>query len=139
MYSLEPDEAARQGSEPGWGFSCTCGAKGRGYADEDGADAAAEFHCWLAEHPELHDLAEGEFLSRLQYGRGSKLWKYWVYGKGTARWMGAANPWTTLRAALLKEGVPPGQVNGLTTNIMQATPAGRALFKAHHDAGKSAA
>lgn len=120
----------------GWGFSCTCGEKGRGFADEDEADAAADFHEWLAGHGELAELASGEFLSRLQIGRGSKLWKYWTRGKGTARWMGAPHPWATLRAALLKEGVPAGQVNGLTTNIMMATPQGRALFKAHHKGGQ---
>lgn len=139
MYALTAEDVrARPGVPVGWGFSCTCGAKGHGYADEDGADAGADFHCWLAEHPELADLAEGEFISRLQIGRGSKLWKYWTRGKGTARWMGAANPWTTLRDALLKEGVPANQANGLATNIMMATPAGRKLFKEHHPQGRAA-
>jgi hypothetical protein len=46
--------------------------------------------------------------------------------------MGAAHPWTTLRDALISEGVPASQAAGLATNIMMATPAGRALFKAHH-------
>jgi hypothetical protein len=46
--------------------------------------------------------------------------------------MGSPNPWTTLRAELIKEGVPAGQAAGLATEIMRATPAGRALFDAHH-------
>lgn len=68
-------------------------------------------------------------------GRGSKLWRYWTGPKGSARYMGNPHPWTALRDALIKEGVPPGQAPGLATNIMMATPAGRALFKAHHKAG----
>jgi HK97 family phage prohead protease len=70
--------------------------------------------------------------SDLQFGKGSDLWDYWVHGKGTVRWMKAADPWTTLRNLLIKEGVPAREAPGLATNIMQATPAGRALFKAHH-------
>jgi hypothetical protein len=96
----------------------------------------ADFHAWLAGHPELADLDGEAFLSRLQIGRGSKLWRYWTVGKGVARWMRALHPWTALRDALLSEGVPAGQANGLATNIMMATPAGRALFKAHHGKGK---
>jgi hypothetical protein len=46
--------------------------------------------------------------------------------------MGAAHPWTTLRAALVKEGVPVKMAAGLATNIMRATPAGRALFDKGH-------
>lgn len=70
--------------------------------------------------------------SRLEIGRGSKLWIYWTVGKGTARWMTKPHPWTALRDALLAEGVPAGQADGLATNIMMATPQGRALFKLHH-------
>lgn len=50
--------------------------------------------------------------------------------------MASAHPWTTLRDALIKEGVPAEQADGLATNIMMATPAGRALFKAHHGKGR---
>lgn len=76
--------------------------------------------------PNLRDV------SGLQFGRGSKLWEYWVGPKGTARYIGNPHPWTALRDALIKEGVPVTQADGLATNIMMATPAGRAAFKAHH-------
>jgi hypothetical protein len=69
--------------------------------------------------------------SRLQFRPGTALWRYWTRGKGAAKWMSAAHPWTTLRTLLLKY-VSPGVAKGLATNIMLATPAGRALFKAHH-------
>ncbi|MGA6164302.1 HK97 family phage prohead protease [Amycolatopsis magusensis] len=87
--------------------------------------------------------AEAEALTRsargdsdLKHGPGSPLWKYWTGPEGLARYAGAAHPWTALRNALLSEGVPASMADGLTTNIMQATPAGRALFAAHH--GKKA-
>ncbi|MEU8636785.1 HK97 family phage prohead protease [Amycolatopsis sp. NPDC048633] len=70
--------------------------------------------------------------SNLKYGPGSPLWKYWTGPEGLARYGAAAEPWTTLRDALLKEGVPVTMADGLATNVMQATPAGRALFAAHH-------
>lgn len=73
-------------------------------------------------------------VSGLQYGQGTKLWRYWTGPEGFARFAGSPNPWTTLRDALIKEGVPAGQAPGLATEIMQATPAGKALFKAHHGA-----
>jgi len=79
--------------------------------------------------PELRDV------SGLQVGRGSKLWAYWTGPEGFARYAHATHPWTTLRDALIKEGVPATQAGGLATNIMMATPAGRALFKAHHGGG----
>lgn len=86
------------------------------------------------------DLREQRDTSGLQFGRGSKLWRYWTTGKGTARYLGSPHPWTALRDALrdalLKEGVPAGQADGLATNIMLATPAGRAAFKAHHGGKK---
>jgi hypothetical protein len=56
--------------------------------------------------------------------------------KGLARYIGSAHPWTALRDALISEGVPATQADGLATNIMMATPAGRAAFKKHH--GKAA-
>lgn len=140
-YQLTAEDVAGTDRPTGWAYSCTCGyVDVGGYADEDEADAAADLHEWLGggdDGDKLADLSEAQFLSRLQIGRGSKLWLYWTKGKGTARWMGSANPWTTLRDALLKEGVPAGQSNGLATNIMLATPAGRALFKQHHR-GKAA-
>jgi hypothetical protein len=55
--------------------------------------------------------------SNLAHGRGKTLWQYWVQGPGLARWAGSPKPWTTLVAALESEGVPPGQVKGLATNI----------------------
>ncbi|QRP48000.1 HK97 family phage prohead protease [Amycolatopsis sp. FDAARGOS 1241] len=104
-------------------------------------DARAELDRIVAGIPALS--LEAELLTRsahggsnLKYGPGSPLWKYWTGPEGFARYAGAPDPWTTLRAALLKEGVPVSMVDGLTTNIMQATPAGRALFAAHH--GKKA-
>lgn len=70
--------------------------------------------------------------SNLKYGPGHPLWKYWTGPEGFARYATSAEPWTTLRDALIKEGVPVTMADGLATNIMQATPAGRALFAAHH-------
>ncbi|MFD4196626.1 HK97 family phage prohead protease [Amycolatopsis thermoflava] len=70
--------------------------------------------------------------SNLKYGPGSPLWKYWTGPEGFARYAGAPDPWTTLRNALLSEGVPASMANGLATNIMLATPAGRALYAKHH-------
>lgn len=73
---------------------------------------------------------------------GRKLWKYWTGPEGLARYAHSAHPWTTLRDALMKESAKSGepltleQANGLATNIMQATPAGRALFKLHHGGGR---
>ncbi len=58
--------------------------------------------------------------SGLQTGQGSKLWEYWTRGKGLARWADSPRPWTTLRAALSKYGIPPGQLDGLTDNIYRA-------------------
>lgn len=68
----------------------------------------------------------------MEIGRGSKLWRYWTGPKGFGRYARASHPWTALRDALISEGVPASQADGLATNIMMATPAGRALFKAHH-------
>jgi hypothetical protein len=55
--------------------------------------------------------------SRLQVGQGKHLWRYWTKGAGLARWADAAHPWTALRDALLSEGVPADQADGLATNI----------------------
>lgn len=76
--------------------------------------------------------------SDLKYGRGSALWKYWTGPEGFARYAKSADPWTTLRDALMKESAKHGEpmtlheASGLATNIMMATPAGRALFALHH-------
>jgi hypothetical protein len=77
-------------------------------------------------------------VSRLQLTpQGRKLWKYWLSSEGMARYIGKPHPWTALRDALLKEGVPANQADGLATNILQATPQGRAAFKAGHSGHKS--
>ncbi|NBH01943.1 HK97 family phage prohead protease [Amycolatopsis sp. SID8362] len=100
-------------------------------------DRRAEAAQILAQLPVLS--ADAELLTRsahggsnLKYGPGSPLWRYWTGPEGFARYAGAAEPWTTLRDALLKEGVPATMADGLATNVMQATPAGRALFASHH-------
>ncbi|NIH81694.1 HK97 family phage prohead protease [Amycolatopsis viridis] len=70
--------------------------------------------------------------SNLKYGPGSPLWEYWTGPEGLARYATSPHPWTALRDALISEGVPTSMADGLATNIMQATPAGRALFAKHH-------
>lgn len=103
-------------------------------------DRAAQI---IAGLPRLSLTAELETrASQLQLTpNGRKLWQYWTGPEGLARYAKSANPWTTLRDALLaesaKNGEPltPDEANGLATNIMQATPTGRALFKAHHASG----
>jgi HK97 family phage prohead protease len=95
-------------------------------------------HCFCEAGPphkgggNVDDVSPTLRASNLEFGKGSKLWKYWTGAEGFARFGGSPNPWTTLRDALLSEGVPATQADGLATNIMMATPAGRALFKAHH-------
>jgi HK97 family phage portal protein len=74
--------------------------------------------------------------SRLEIKPGTSLWVYWTVGAGTARYLTHPHPWTALRDALISEGVPIGQANGLSTNIMMATPEGRAAFAAHHKGGQ---
>lgn len=83
--------------------------------------------------------ADAELLTRheravsgLQYGKGTALWRFWTGPEGLARYAHSPQPWTALRDALIKEGVPVTQAPGLATEIMQATPAGRTLFKLHH-------
>lgn len=76
-------------------------------------------------------------VSRLQISPKSRdLWDYWIHDKGH-RWMNKPHPWTALRNALIKEGVPPHEANGLATNIMMATARGRALFKKGHSGHRS--
>jgi phage portal protein BeeE len=62
--------------------------------------------------------------SNLQYGPGSALWSYWTKGEGFAKWSGAVHKWETLRRLLLEAGVPEHEVDGLTTNIIEATMPG---------------
>jgi hypothetical protein len=57
--------------------------------------------------------------SRLEVGRGRKLWDYWL-GKGLGRWATSPTPYRTLRAALLSEGVPAGEADGLAANLYHA-------------------
>jgi hypothetical protein len=73
--------------------------------------------------------------SALEIAPGTPLWHYWTTGAGTARWLPDPAPWTALHDALISEGVPTGQAQGLATNIMMATPEGRAAFAAHHQGG----
>jgi HK97 family phage portal protein len=79
-------------------------------------------------------IESGEYrsVSMLEFKPGTPLWHYWTIGAGTAKWQASANPWTALRDALIKEGVPVAQASGLATNVMMATPEGKALFAAHH-------
>lgn len=106
---------------PGWVHSsCFCKA-GKPHATDE----------------RVEDVSNELRVSNLEFGRGSKLWKYWTGAKGFARCAGAAHPWTALRDALLSEGVPAKSADGLATNIMLATPAGRALYaKGHKGSGK---
>lgn len=67
--------------------------------------------------------------SLLPFGPGSALWRYWTAGKGYAKWAKARHKWTTLRRLLVKAGVPLHMVNGLTTNIIQATMPGYMKIK----------
>lgn len=66
--------------------------------------------------PEL----EQSRVSKLQAGQGHQLWEYWTHGKGLARWAEHVHPWTALRNALLSEGVPAHEVDGLASNIFHA-------------------
>lgn len=61
-----------------------------------------------------------------------ELFRYWAFGLGRAKWLGKLHPWTSLRDALVKAGVPPLEAPGLATNIMMASPEGRAAFKLGH-------
>lgn len=73
--------------------------------------------------------------SRLQATpNGRRLWN-WLTGEGKREYIGKPHPWTALRDFLLKHGVPANQADGEATNIMRATPEGRAAFQQGH--GKS--
>lgn len=80
----------------------------------------------------------GERASQLEFGKGSALWKYWTHGEGAAKWVGAVHKWTTLRRLLLKEGVPEHEVDGLTTNIIEAVMPGY-MAQAHAKGHRSMA
>lgn len=67
--------------------------------------------------------------------QGRKLWKWLTGPEGFAMYSGSPHPWTTLRDFLIAHGVSPAQADGEATNIMQATPAGRVLFRMHHGKG----
>lgn len=84
----------------------------------------------------VEDVDPGLRVSKLEFGKGSKLWDYWTGSKGFARYGAADHPWTTLKAELISEGVPAHEAGGLATNIMMATPAGRALFAKGHKGKK---
>jgi len=58
-------------------------------------------------------------VSELEFGKGSKLWKYWTEGEGLAKWAAAVHKWTELHRALIEAGVPAHMVDGLTTNIIE--------------------
>lgn len=58
--------------------------------------------------------------SRLPFGPGSALWRYWTEGPGKAKYFASPTPFRTLRALLIKAGVPLRMVDGLTNNILQA-------------------
>lgn len=72
--------------------------------------------------------------STLPFGPGSALWKYWTSGPGFAKWSTAVHKWTTLnrllKAAIPKEDQARIDVDGLTTNIIQATMPG--YLKTNH-------
>lgn len=57
--------------------------------------------------------------SKLQFGPGSSLWKYWTSGKGFAKWSSAPHKWSTLNKLLKAAGVPKNMVDGLTTNMIE--------------------
>lgn len=58
--------------------------------------------------------------SKLQFSPGTPLWNYWTKGKGAAKWTGKQHKWSTLNALLKAAGVPAGEVDGLTTNIIES-------------------
>lgn len=83
--------------------------------------------------PELPPAAGQRAVSQLQLSEhGRNLWNWLTSPAGLAHYIGAANPWTTLRDFLVEHGVAAGEADGETTNIMLATAAGRAAFTAHH-------
>lgn len=72
-------------------------------------------------------------VSKLKFGPGSNLWKYWTKGKGLAKWGPSPHKWSTLNK-LLKEHVPMHMVDGLTTNMVNAVFPGY-MKKHKHDKG----
>jgi hypothetical protein len=63
---------------------------------------------------------------------GRNLWDWLTGPGGLAQFAADPQPWTALRDFLIRHGVDAAQAPGEATNIMQATPAGRALFALHH-------
>lgn len=61
--------------------------------------------------------------SRLPYGPGSELWKWWMHGAGSG-WQLSPHPFTTLYRALRKAipaaAMTDDQVRGLAMNMCQA-------------------
>lgn len=53
-------------------------------------------------------------------GMPPQLKKYWLAGKGLARWSVSPKPYTALVAALRSEGVPEKAVHGLAANLYHA-------------------
>jgi hypothetical protein len=51
---------------------------------------------------------------------GERLFEYWAHGKGAAKWIKSAHPYTTLVNLLIKAGVPARSVHGLAANIFKA-------------------
>lgn len=86
----------------------------------------------VAQRLPIPALTSGQRASELEWGRGHPLFTFWAEGKGFTEWAMSPTPWTTLTGLLASKGVPAGQIAGLATNLMEATPAGRALFAAHH-------
>ncbi len=67
--------------------------------------------------------------SLLPIGPGHALWVYWTKGKGFAKWSASPKKWSTLNKLLKAAGVPKHMVDGLTTNMIEATFPG--YMKAH--------
>jgi uncharacterized protein len=86
--------------------------------------------------PVAQDFLDAVRASKLPFGPGHPLWTFWTVGKGFAEWSISPTPWQTLHD-LLEKYVGP-HAAGETTNVMLATPAGRALFEAHHQGGNRA-
>lgn len=50
---------------------------------------------------------------------GRQLRHYWTSGPGLARWAASAHPWTTLRNALISEGVSPTLADNLASSYFK--------------------
>jgi HK97 family phage portal protein len=86
--------------------------------------------------PELDAAGGQRAVSRLPLTEhGLNLWRWLTGPEGMAEYLPKPHPWTALRDFLLAHDVPAHEVEGEATNIMLATPAGRAAFAAHHQGG----